>query len=108
VKEILQLLRSWKDDPMTEKEFLSAKAQLRSGYVMGLESSSGRMQSIGRSLLLRNEIKSPEEILEKIDAVTPEMVLELADKILSAKPCAAVVGKNATKILSLLEDEVNG
>ena len=96
------------EEGISEKEFASAKAQLRGGFVLGLESSSGRMQSIGRSLLLRNEINSPEEILEKIDAVTPEMVLELAKRILSAKPSAAIVGKNAEKILALLEDENNG
>jgi len=108
IREVQEQLRRWKDDPMTEKEFLSAKAQLRSGYVMGLESSSGRMQSIGRSMLLRNELKSPEEILEKIDAVTPEMVLDIAEKILCNEPCAAVVGKNADQILSLIGGEALG
>ena len=50
IREIQEELRKWKTEPMSEKEFLSAKAQLRSGYVMGLESSSGRMQSLGRGI----------------------------------------------------------
>ena len=84
---------------MTEKEFRSAKAQLRGGFLLGLESSSGRMQSLGRSLLLFNRLRSPEETLAKIEAVTMENAMELARQILSATPSAAVVGRDAKRYL---------
>ena len=71
---------------MTEKEFKSAKAQLRGGYVLGLESSSGRMQSLGRGVLLFNKTRTPEEIIAKIDAVTLDSVMEIANRVLCAKP----------------------
>ena len=35
---------------MTEKEFAMAREQLKSGYILGLESTSARMQSNGRRL----------------------------------------------------------
>ena len=89
-------------DGMTEKEFVSAKAQLRSGFVLGLESSSGRMQSIGRSMLHMNRLKYPEEQLQKIDAVTMEDALRIGKMLLSQKPSAAVVGKNADRFLNLI------
>ncbi|MEG2187355.1 MAG: pitrilysin family protein [Clostridia bacterium] len=84
---------------ISEKEFRSAKAQLRGGYVLGLESSSGRMQSIGRGLLLLNKLRTPDEVLAKIDAVTPENVMDMASRTLGISPSAAIVGKNAEKYL---------
>ena len=84
---------------VTEKEFRSAKAQLRGGFMLGLESSSGRMQSLGRSLLLYNRLRTPEETLAKIDAVTMDSMMDLARRILSAKPSAAVVGRDAGRFL---------
>ncbi|MDD3336611.1 MAG: insulinase family protein, partial [Eubacteriales bacterium] len=69
----------------------------------GLESSSGRMQSLGRGLLLYNHLRSPEETLAKIDAVTPESVMEIAKRSLTARPCAAIVGKNAEQYLQRIK-----
>ncbi len=108
IREIQEQLRKWKIEPMSEKEFLSAKAQLRSGYVMGLESSSGRMQSLGRGLLLQNELRSPEEVLAKIEAVTPERVMAVAEKVLGSVPAAAVVGQNAKTYLQWMGESKLG
>ena len=43
----------------------SAKAQLKGAFLLGLESSSGRMQSIGRSMLHLNYLRTPDEVLYK-------------------------------------------
>lgn len=87
---------------MTDKEFISAKAQLRGGFVLGLESSSGRMQSIGRSMLLLNRLNAPEDQLQKIDRVTREDVLRVGAKVLGAVPSAAIVGKDANRFLGMV------
>ena len=96
--QIVKLLRGG----VEEKEFNSAKAQLRGSYVLGLESSSGRMQSIGRSLLLLERLKDPEEQLRKISAVTMEDVLRVGAGVLKAKPSAAIVGKDAERYLQMI------
>ncbi len=80
-----------------EKEFKQSKAQLRGSYMLGLESASGRMQSIGRGILLLNEAKYPDDVIKKIDAVTIEDVEKMAQAILNAQPNMAVVGKNASR-----------
>ena len=87
---------------LTEKEFTSARAQLRTGFVLGLESSSGRMQSLGRNMLLLDRLMSPEEQLSKIDRVTHEDVLRVGKWVLGAKPSAAIVGKNAKHYLTMI------
>ena len=99
IREIREQLKLFLEKGMTEKEFKSAKAQLRGGFLLGLESSSGRMQALGRGTLLFGKVKTPEETIQKIDAVTMESVMELANRLLSGKPSAAIVGKNAKKYL---------
>lgn len=89
-------------DGLLDKEFSSAKVQLRSGFVMGLESSSGRMQSIGRSTLLLDRINDPEEQLKKIDRVTMEDVLSIGKAVLETSPSAAIVGKEAARFLKMI------
>lgn len=102
ISEIQKELAKALQDGFTEKEFKSAKAQLKGGFVLGLESSSGRMQSIGRSMLLLDRLREPEETLHKIEAVTMEDVLRVGRMVLAAKPSAAIVGKDARRYLALI------
>lgn len=92
------------DGGITDKEFHESKAQLRGSYILGLESSSGRMQSIGRGELLLKHPPTPEETIAKIDRVQKEDVLKIAGEILKNSPCAAVVGKHAEKYLPYVGD----
>ena len=99
IRELQEQMQLFLKDGMTDKEFRSAKAQLRGGFLLGLESSSGRMQSLGRGMLLFGKTRTPEEVIAKIDAVTMEDTMALARKLLCGEPSAAIVGKNAQKYL---------
>ncbi|MEG0494171.1 MAG: hypothetical protein RR696_13330 [Clostridia bacterium] len=46
-----------------------------------------------------NKLRTPDEVLAKIDAVTPENVMDMASRTLGISPSAAIVGKNAEKYL---------
>ncbi len=102
LREIQAELQKAIADGFTDKEFKSAKAQLKGGFVLGLESSSGRMQSIGRSMLLLDRLRTPTETLAKIEAVTMEDVLRVARMALTSTPSAAIVGKHAQHYLKLI------
>ncbi|HPF88161.1 MAG TPA: insulinase family protein, partial [Candidatus Limiplasma sp.] len=86
----------------TDDEFASAKAQLKGAFLLGLESSSGRMQSIGRSMLHLNRLRTPDEILEKIEAVTKKALHDAAEHVLSSPSSAAIVGRDAEKYLDFI------
>ena len=105
IDEMRQQMKLFVDKGLTDKEFQSAKAQLRGGYVLGLESSSGRMQSIGRGLLLLGRTRQPEETLAKIEAVTKDDVMAIAARVLGAKPSASIVGKDAQKYLAMIGED---
>ena len=51
---------------LTEKEFRQAKEQLLSGFILGQESTSSRMNAIGRRLLLLGDTQTDEDVVEKI------------------------------------------
>ena len=65
-------------DGVTEAELAMAKEQVKSSYIFGLESVNSRMFSIGKSKLLTDRIKSPEEVLKAFDSVTRNDITEAA------------------------------
>lgn len=96
--EIHSELEKFLNEGITEKEFRDSVTQLRSGYLMGLESPGARMQSLGRSTLLRGKPISHEETLAAIEAVTMETVMAVAKEVLGQQPCIAIVGKGVESV----------
>jgi predicted Zn-dependent peptidase len=79
-----------------DAELARAKAQLKAGLLMGLESSSARAEQMARQLLLFDRLMQPPELIERIDAVTADAVRELAARLVGAfPPSVAVVGAGA-------------
>ncbi|MEU7814596.1 pitrilysin family protein [Pseudonocardia sp. NPDC049154] len=79
-------------DGLTESEVVRAKGSLRGGTVLGLEDTASRMNRLGRSELDHGRQRSVTESLERIDAVTPAQVADLAAELLAQDLTAAVVG----------------
>ncbi|MGB7606582.1 MAG: pitrilysin family protein [Lutisporaceae bacterium] len=71
---IMQEIHEIIDKGLTEEELFDSKEQTKGGYTLGLESTSGRMISIGKSELMHNKIQTPSEVLEKIDQVDMDSV----------------------------------
>ncbi|WP_396276408.1 M16 family metallopeptidase [Haloimpatiens lingqiaonensis] len=64
---------------INEVQLYNGKEQLKGSYILGLESTSSRMFSNGKSALFLNKIKTPEEILNKIDKISMEHVNEVME-----------------------------
>jgi predicted Zn-dependent peptidase len=77
---------------ITAAELARAQGQLKGGYVLGLEDSGSRMFRIAQAELMRGEVRSMAEHLDRIDAVTLDDVRVLAAELLTAAPALAVVG----------------
>ncbi len=101
-EEVLKLIRQEVDrivrDGLTMQEFEQARAQLKGSYILGLESTSSRMNALGRRKLLLNAEQTEEEVIAKIDAITYDQVAQLTKKLLSGKPSVSLVGKGAEKL----------
>ncbi|MBE6760639.1 MAG: insulinase family protein [Ruminococcaceae bacterium] len=74
VSELVKQLCLLRRDGVTEQEFTRAKEQLKASIVMGLEGNSAISAHMGRGELLHGRIKSEDDILAAIDAVTVEQV----------------------------------
>ena len=83
---------------LTEKEFRQAKEQLLSGFILGQESTSSRMNAIGRRLLLLGDTQTDEDVVEKIRGITFEGVNALARRVLTSPRSAAIVGNGAEDV----------
>lgn len=70
-----------KEHGVDEGELRRNKDQLKAAVLLGLESTSSRMTHLGKSRLLLGRVLSPEEIIGRIDRVTPEEVRSLAREI---------------------------
>ena len=57
---------------ITDEEVARGKGQLRGGLVLGLEDTGSRMSRIGKGELVYGEVLSVDEVLARIDAVTPD------------------------------------
>jgi len=78
---------------ISDDELAKSKEQLKGSYILGLESTSSRMNSLGKSELMLGIVNSPEEILMKIDAVNNEKVREIIDRVFQIeKMSLAAVG----------------
>lgn len=69
-----------------------AKAQLKAGLMMALESSSARAEQMARHLMIHDRLLPPAELVEAVEAVTPAKVAALAARLVAGRPALAIVG----------------
>nr|WP_260155417.1 pitrilysin family protein [Paracoccus denitrificans] len=86
-----ELKRSAED--MTETEVARARAQLKAGLLMGLESPTGQAERMARSLSIWGRVPDPAEVAERIDAVTVAAIRAHAERLIAhARPALALYG----------------
>jgi predicted Zn-dependent peptidase len=64
-------------ESLTEYDVEKAKNQLKGNYILGLDSTSSRMNSMGKSQLMMRRIRTPDEVLESIERVSLESISEI-------------------------------
>ena len=77
---------------VTDLELDRAKRHLRATTLLGLEDTSARMSRIGRSLLLHGDVLATEQVMARIDAVTGDDIVALAEQLTSVDPVVVAVG----------------
>jgi len=85
---------------LTEEEIVRGKGQMRGGLVLGLEDTGSRMSRIGKSELVYDGLMPVDEVLRRIDAVTPEDIATVAREVLNRPLTLAVIGPYAGRDFS--------
>ena len=75
-------------DDMSPAEVARARAQMKAGLLMGLESPSNRAERRARLIQIWDRVPPLSETIEKIDAVTTGDVRDLAQRMAAAAPAA--------------------
>lgn len=66
---------------ISKNELDKSKEQLKGNYILGLESTSSRMSSIGKSELLLGYIRTTDEILNMIESITMEGIEQIITSV---------------------------
>ncbi len=93
-------------DDLSEPEVARARAQLKAGLLMGLESPSAQAERMARALAIWGRIPDATEVAARIDAVTAAEVRDHAARMISAaRPALALYGpvKKAPALATLAE-----
>ncbi len=95
-EEVLTLMREELDavaaGALTEDEIARGKGQMRGSLVLGLEDTGSRMTRIGKAETADGDIVGVDQLLARIDRVTPAEVADVAAEILTRPRCLTVVG----------------
>ncbi len=86
-----QFLRAANERP-AEAEVARAKAQIKAGLLMGLESSGARAEQMARQLLVFGRLIETPELVERIEAVDAEAIRAFAYGLIGGAASVAVVG----------------
>ncbi|WP_433614158.1 M16 family metallopeptidase [Dactylosporangium sp. CA-139114] len=77
---------------LTDAEVERGKGMLKGAVVLGLEDTGSRMSRLGKGELLYDELLSVDEVLRRVDEVTPEQVRKVTEELLARPMSLAVIG----------------
>lgn len=90
---------------ITSKELKKVKENLKGNFLLSLEDTFDVAAFFGRTLLMLKTMQTPQEILEKIDAVTADQVVDLARELFVPKNLnIALIGPVSDKDISEFEN----
>jgi len=94
IKAILAELKKLTEDTVPQDELQKAKDYIIGNMFLGLESSDSQAEFCGYQEILKKEIKAPDEIAQKILAVTSDDIKSLANAIFTDQNLnLALIGK---------------
>jgi predicted Zn-dependent peptidase len=79
-------------DTMTPAEIARARAQMKAGLLMGLESPSSRAERLARNVAIWGRVPQIDEIVGRIDAVTVRDVADFGARLAGAVPALTLYG----------------
>jgi predicted Zn-dependent peptidase len=95
IELIVEEMKTLKKDKITKEEFLQSKEQLKGNYILALESTSAKMNAIGKGKLIAGKITTEEETIELVNKVSFEDMAGLIDTMIDFNACTVTaVGKD--------------
>ncbi|MBO9609536.1 MAG: insulinase family protein [Paenibacillaceae bacterium] len=89
-----------------ESELRRGKEQLKGSLILGLESTSSRMNRIGKNELMLGKHNTMDEIIERIEAIRMEDIKALTNELFAQPFALAMVGQSDKAIQSFGRDQL--
>jgi predicted Zn-dependent peptidase len=80
-----------RNKPVSSAELVRTKSQIKGTMMLSLENMSSRMMRLGSSELYFQTFNSLDSIIKRIDAVTPEVIQDVANDLFKREGFTAVV-----------------
>ena len=94
-------------DTLSETEVARAKAQMKAGLLMALESSGARAEQLARQMLIHGRAIPIDEIVEKIEAVTVDSARKAGrDLVARSRPAVAVLGPSGLESTAAIAESL--
>ncbi|NLK52219.1 MAG: insulinase family protein [Syntrophomonadaceae bacterium] len=94
VEQVIELLlkeiKQIRKQGVYKHELQRTQDQIKGGVYLGLESVSNRMTRLGKSELCYNRIIDPDEVIQKVQAIQPEEIQQLAEEIFAPEKLVVV------------------
>lgn len=98
-KSILEEIELIRNEYISQQEIHESKEQLKGSYMLDLESTSSRMMSNGKNLLMRNKVDDEQDIIDYINAVEYDDVVKIIKKVFNTENMGVcIVGKDVENI----------
>ncbi|MDA1089521.1 MAG: pitrilysin family protein [Proteobacteria bacterium] len=77
---------------LTETEIARARAQIKAGILMSLESSSSRSEQLARQMMVFKQPLSIDDTIAKVAAVNEDAIKRVAERLLASTPTLTTLG----------------
>ena len=91
IELIMTEFRKLKEERLSDEELTRAKDQLKGNILMGLESSNSRMVNLARQEIYFGQFITSDEIIARIEAVQPEQVQAMAQRLFDPERIAVTL-----------------
>ncbi len=94
VERICVNLKTMADDA-DDREIARARAQLKAGILMSLESTAARTEQIARHTLIFGRVLPTKEITDAVDAVDRDAIARISERLRAGRPTVSTLGPEA-------------
>lgn len=106
LKVTMEMLSEIKNQGLTASELKKGKEQMKGSLILSLESTSSRMNRIGKNELMLGRHYSMDEIISRIESVELEHIHQLAQQMLSTPFALSMVGQKHDVIDGFRRDQL--
>ncbi len=91
IRTVDRELNRLKKQPLSRLQVLKAKKQLTGNIAISSEINENMMFSMGKSMLLFNQVDTLQMITEKINSITPDLLTEVANEIFNPDKISCLI-----------------